>query len=234
MSNDPYRQLISRLSSQDANDRVKAAAELGEVGKPEHAPKLLEACWNDEASTVRQIAVQAYGEILKDQGADEIFKVASEHTDEYTRLYAISSLGSMSAETVENYLNQLLTDSNPKIRLTVIRSMIHAQTDGLGNQLLELYETEDDAMVLRNIIEALLLWKSKSIVPKLKTREDLNHLLENEEFRTFYNLALAIGGDKQAVTFLEEGEIDTLTRIKIRGKWYRGRNGLLEAIDLLK
>jgi HEAT repeat protein len=229
MSN-PYKTLLDRLDSLDANDRVKAAAELGEVGTPNEAPRLIQACWEDEASTVRQISVQAYAEIMGDDSFIEVLKIVNTHSDEYVVLYAISILGDLTQELVENPLKELIKNDDPKIRATVIRAMIHADTRSHSNEIYNLIDGEDDAFVLRNAIEALTLWnyhKSKGIVKKIY---DDKLLMKNEELKTIILFSLARFGDEIALEQLKNDDIDNLIRISYDGQFYRGRDGLLDLI----
>ncbi len=229
MSN-PYKSFMDRLDSLDANDRVKAAAELGEVGTANEAPRLIQACWEDEASTVRQIAVQAYAEILGDASFDEVIKVINTHTDDYVKIYAISILGDLTQELVEGPLKELIKTSDPKLRATVIRAMIHADTRSNSDEIFNLIDGEIDTFVLRNAIEAMTLWnykKSKDAIKKINHNEEL---MENEELKTIVLFSLASFGDKVALDKLRTDDIDNLIRISYNGRFYRGREGLFNLI----
>lgn len=230
---DAYKSMLDRLDSLDANDRVKAAAELGEIGTPNEAPRLIQACWEDEASTVRQISVQAYAEILGDDSFDEVLKVVNTHTDEYVRLYAISILGDLTLELVEKPLKELLKNNDPKFRATVLRAMMHADTRSNSDEIYNIIEGESDAFVLRNAVEALTLWnyeKSKDLIKKIYDNEEL---IQNEELRTIVLFSLAKFGDKTALNQLKNDDIDNLIRISYDGQFYRGRDGLLNLIKII-
>ncbi len=230
MSN-PYKSLLDRLDSLDANDRIKAAAELGEIGTPNEAPRLIQACWEDEASTVRQISVQAYAEILGDESFDEVFKVINTHTDNYVKIYAVSILGDLTQELVEHPLKELIKNTDPKLRATVIRAMIHADTRSNSDEIYKLLDVEIDPFVLRNAIEAMTLWNYKESKDAIKDISDNKELMRNEELKTIVLFSLATFGDKVALDRLKTDDIDNLIRISYNGQFYRGREGLLNLIQ---
>lgn len=228
MSQRSLDDLVARLQNKlDANDQVKAAAELGEVGTPEIAPELLKAVWHDDTSTVRQIAIQSYSEILKEKAFEEVIKVVKTHLDDYVKIYAISILGSMDSNLVTDVLAELLENTNPKIRVPVIRAMIHANTRVNSEIILKTLENETDMLVQKNLIEALAIWKYS------KSFELISDILKNSsniEIRTIALFALASFGDKNAKKELQSSEIDEYIRISQNNKTFRGRNGLLEAL----
>ncbi len=137
-NNDKLSITLSRLYSQDANDRVKAAGELGEIGTPDIAHKLLEVAYQDEASTVRQMAIQSYSEILGLDSLDEIIKSASTHFDDYVKLYSIMIMGRLGTKKVYQPLLDLLNTEDTKIQAAVIRSMIHIQTNEFAQDIFDL------------------------------------------------------------------------------------------------
>ncbi len=228
--NEGIEDLLARLHSIDANDRVKAAADLGEYGTPVIAKEVLKAAWEDEASTVRQIAIQSYYKILKNKATDEIIHAAKFHLDEYVKIYAISVLGSLNPSLVAQPLAELLNNENPKIRSTSLRSMIHAGIKENVDIVYTRLEIETNDLALKNSIELLALWRYK------KSKEKIAKIIENtnsEEVKTMGLFALASFGDKKSKKALETCYDDEYIRIIVKNKTYRGKNGLLEALKYI-
>lgn len=224
--------IVARLSSQDANDRVKAAAELGEVGTPNEAPELLKAAYEDEASTVRQMAIQAYAEILGEDSIDELVKAVNEHFDDYVRLYAIISLGNLPVSDIGKVLVKFLPLDDSKLRAATLRALIHSQSTEYGDPVFTLMKEEDDTLVFRNCIEALTLWRYAPAKSYLKgLQEQIGEF--NTEIQTFISFYLASFGNKQAREFIENGNIDEFIRIQYDDQHFRGRKGILRLLDRL-
>lgn len=224
--------VMARLYSIDANERVKAANEIGEIGTEIEAPTVLKVAYEDEASTVRQMATQSYFEILGDKGIPEIIKIATEHFDTYTRIYGISCLGKANKGLVIETLNILLDDEDEKIRVSTVRAMIHAQTIKLSDRLFSLLEHEESMIVIRNIFEALALWKYQKEHDSLEKYIEANIEKYDLELKTISYFLLAMLGDTNALKILENDDVDEYIRIKHGGKIYRGRNGLIELISI--
>jgi HEAT repeat protein len=224
--------IISRMvSSQDASDRVRAAGELGEVGTPEIAPKVLEVVWQDSQSNVREMAIQSFAEILGDDAAEDLGKVLKDHYDDNVRLYATHKLGTLSKQEAINHLKVGIHDKNEKIRAITIRELIHIEAKEMSEHLLNLLRNETYNLAKRNILEALALWRYKP------AKQIIIELLKNEnslEVITFSHFALAIFGEKDSLKFLENEEIETMLRVSYKDKIYRGREGLIEIIKILK
>jgi len=224
---------IARLYSNDANDRVKAAGELGEIGTPEVAPKLLEVTYEDEASTVRQMAIQSYSEILGEQSLNEVIKVADSHFDEYVRLYAIMILGRIGGPQVIDPLRRYLALEDEKAKAAALRAMIHAETRENGDAVFDLLKKSKAPLIIRNCIEALSLWKygdaKDYIRSKIFEREDLSDL----ELKTISAFYLAVMNDKSGRQYLQDEKIDNYIRIAVNDTHYHGRDGLLEAVSKL-
>ncbi|MHA2249994.1 MAG: HEAT repeat domain-containing protein [Candidatus Kariarchaeaceae archaeon] len=221
-------ELVARLSSLDANDRVKAAAELGEVGTPEVSPHVLKSAWGDETSTVRQMAIQAYYEILGEDAFDEIVKAAKTHFDDYVKIYAISVLGGLKADSVSSILAELLENDSDKIKITILRAMIHAHTTQNTEIVFDLVN-DNNTMIRRNAIEALARWgfkKSQPSIKKILTESELD-----PEIKTIALFALASFGDTEARQQLMVEDIDEYLRIKLGRTTYTGRDGLLDALN---
>ncbi|MHA2030185.1 MAG: HEAT repeat domain-containing protein [Candidatus Kariarchaeaceae archaeon] len=235
MSAGSLKDVLDRLYSLDANDRVKAANEIGEIGTEQEAPIVLKVAYEDEASTVRQMAIQSYYEIMKEHGFEEIRKAALSHTDEYVRIYAINILGNLRTELVSNLLLQLIEKQDEKIQATAIKSMIHANTIENASKLKSVLVNEDYVLTRCNIIEAWGLWRYSAGITEIKSIFD--EQLDNEssiELKTISALVLASFGDEKALTVLKESNIDEYYRIKVASKLYRGRSGLIEAVNQLK
>ncbi len=226
----PYSTIVARLTSIDANDRVKAAAELGEVGTEREAPHLLKAVWEDEASTVRQIAIQAYAEIMKDASFNEIYKAATEHPDRYVRLYAISVLGNILPEIVGDSLYQFLEGDDHGVHEAAVRALIHLNMSDSADRLLTLLNNDTDIYCVQSISEAIALWKYKK--GKKILEQKLNTITDNET-RIWIKFALASLGVKKYRDELENDDIDPFIRIKYNDEWYRGKDGILNLIDKL-
>lgn len=231
MNKQLLEETVARLKSLDANDRVKAASELGEIGTLNEAPSLLDSAYNDEASTVRQMAIQSYGEIMGEQGLEEITKAATNHFDDYTRIYAISILGNFPSSKVSLLLKELFNTDDYKFRTTVVRAMIHSGSSENAEFLFEKLNEETDLLTLRNMIEAFALWKFERV------KETLHRLLEkhteNIELTTIILFALAVFGDSKAVDRIKNEDIDNYMTIRLQHRNYRGKDGLLDALDHL-
>ncbi|MCE7736971.1 MAG: hypothetical protein GPJ54_18950 [Candidatus Heimdallarchaeota archaeon] len=235
MSAGSLKDVLDRLFSIDANDRVKAANEIGEIGTEEEAPIILKVAYEDEASTVQQMAIQSYFEIMKEHGFEEIKKAALSHPDQYVRIYAINILGKIKSELVTDLLLDLLDNNDEKIRATVVKSMIHANTIQNAKRLAELIETENHVLTLCNMIEACTIWKYSEAVPKIKeVYENLSKYNDSIEIKTITIFALAAFNDKKALTQLKEESIDEYYRVKINNKHFKGKSGLLQALEELK
>ncbi len=222
------KELIGQLKSEDATERLKAAAELGELGSADDAKHLIELIWNDPASPVQQIAVQAYASLKKNDAFSEVMRVIEEHIDEYVVLYAVGILGSLSADIVSEPLKKLITDDNEKIRTTALRSIIMAGLSDLSPLILELLENEEYTLAIQNGIEAMAIFrykKSKKIIENIKKKYDADI-----EIRTISTFAMASFGDKKALDYLKNEEVDEYKRITINGNRYSGRKGLLLAL----
>ena len=160
--------VLDRLFSLDANDRVKAANEIGELGTPKEAPTVLKVVYEDEASTVRQMAIQSYYEIMKENAFDELEKVVNNHPDDYVKIYALSVLEKFPSTQTEGLFKSSLESENPRIRATVTRAILHADSTMFAETLLELLNIEKDDLVIRNILESFALWKYTAAKDKLK------------------------------------------------------------------
>ncbi|MHA2403544.1 MAG: HEAT repeat domain-containing protein [Candidatus Kariarchaeaceae archaeon] len=232
MSRRELEELVQRLKSIDANDRVKAAAEIGEMGTPNEAPIVLKSAWDDETSTVRQMAIQSYFEILGESALSEILIAAQTHFDDYVKIYAISLLGKLDPQMVSDPLAKFLSSENPKIRTTALRAMIHANTRDNSDRVHKHLVNEDNHLAQKNAIEALVIWKvkdSKDSIEKILTERDNLSI----EVKTMALFALAAFGSEDARIELETADIDEYTRINLKNKTYRGRNGLLDALTNL-
>ena len=179
MSAGSLKDVLDRLYSIDASERVKAANEIGEIGTEKEAPIVLKVAYEDETSTVRQMAIQSYFEILKNEAFDEILKAAISHFDQYVRIYAVSILGKLNSELVSEPLLELVKDDDPKIRATVVKSMIHANTSQNAGHLESIFENETHMLTQCNIIEAWAIWNHKQAsnqINKLFEIDKLPHL----------------------------------------------------------
>lgn len=229
MSND-FSDYLLRLSSNDANDRVKAAAELGEIGTPEVAPNLLKAAYDDEASTVRQMAIQSYAEILGNNAYSEILKAAKNHFDDYVRLYAVSTLGKVFGENEPSDIKFLLEDKDEKIRAAAVKIILQNNLNNFAPLFLKMLDKETYDIGIRNLIEALGLWKYKEANAKI------NQILKNTkslEIKTICYFSLAIFGNEEAIYKIKNDDIDEFMRIYYEGNRYHGRDGLLVIIEQL-
>ncbi|MDH5402830.1 MAG: hypothetical protein OEZ01_06910 [Candidatus Heimdallarchaeota archaeon] len=224
------QQMVDRLYSKDANDRVKAASELGEIGTSNEAPELLKATYNDDQSTVRQMAIQSYAEIMKEDGYDEIVKVVESHEDMYVRLYAISVLAQFPQSC--DILAELLESSNIQLKSAAIRSLIRIGLEMnvvIQSKVLEILKNNDNDILLRNCIEALGLWGEKNSIPiileQLKTHP-------SSEIKTISAFSLALLGENAGKQYIEDNELDNFIRITYKGKIYRGKVGIKEILSL--
>jgi len=225
---------VSRLYSQDANDRVKAASELGEIGTPEIAPKLLDVVYEDEASTVRQMAIQSYSEILGEDSLDEVIKAADSHFDEYVKLYAVMVLGRIGSPRVSEPLSRYIRSDNPKIKAAALKAMIHAETAEQGETVFEVLQQSDKPIIVRNCIEALALWHYQGALDYIQNTYFTNEDIKDLEIKTISAFYLASFGDKKGINYLETSRVDRYVRIKIDDIYYKGGQGLLEAARLLR
>ncbi|OLS28950.1 MAG: hypothetical protein HeimC2_03880 [Candidatus Heimdallarchaeota archaeon LC_2] len=235
MSAGTLKDVMDRLYSIDANERVKAANEIGEIGTEKEAPIVLKVAHEDETSTVRQMAIQSYFEILKEKAYEDILKAAKSHFDQYVRIYAISILGKLDQNQVSEPLLELMKDEDPKIRATVVKSMIHANTIQNAKHLETFFENETHMLTQCNIIEAWAIWNYKQAKGKInKLFENTDKMESQIELKTISLFTLALFGDKKALKELKEGNIDTYYRIKVDSKHFTGRKGLVKALELLK
>lgn len=235
MSAGSLKDVLDRLYSIDANERVKAANEIGEIGTEKEAPIVLKIAYEDDASTVRQMAIQSYFEILNDKAYNEILLAANSHFDEYVRIYAVSILGKLNPDLVSEPLLELMKDENHKIRATVVKSMIHANTIQNAPHLINFFENETHILTQCNIVEAWAIWNYKQANEIISKLSEKSNLVESHiELKTISFFALALFGDKNALKKLKEADIDDYYRIKIGSKHYAGRNGLLKALKILK
>lgn len=229
-SGDGLEGMVARLYSQDANDRVKAAAELGEIGTLKEAPELLKVAYEDEASTVRQMAIQAYAEILKEDSISELVKAANNHFDDYVRLYAITTLGNLPVSDIGRELVNFLQFEDSKLRAATLRALIHSHSADYSREVFNLLKEEKDTLVIRNCIEALTLWRfdpAKSYIEELFNRLDEY----NPEIQTFISFYLASFGNTKAREFIQNGNIDEFIRVSFDDQHFRGRKGLLRLLD---
>lgn len=227
----PVQDVLDRLFSLDANDRVKAANEIGELGTPNEAPTVLKVVYEDEASTVRQMAIQSYYEIMKQDAFDELKKVVNTHSDDYVKIYALSVLEKFPSTQTEELFTSGLQSDNPRIRATVTRAILHANSMMFGEKLLDLLNTEKDNLVLRNILESFALWKYKPSKNKLMNLlESDSNIPEDPELLTMLLFALAALGEKSALKRLQEEDVDEFIRIKYKNEMFRGKQGLLELL----
>ncbi|MHA2501468.1 MAG: HEAT repeat domain-containing protein [Candidatus Kariarchaeaceae archaeon] len=222
---------VSRLYSQDANDRVKAAGELGEIGTPEVAEILLKVAYEDEASTVRQMAIQSYGEILSTKATQELVKAVSSHYDEYVQMYALNSLGNIGGEGAAETMLRNLEHPNPRMQATTLRAMIHSETKEYAPDVFEFLKDTTDSLLQRNCIEALALWKYKPAKAYISDTYFENRELNDLELKTISAFYLAVMGEKKGKNFLKNERVDNYMRIAVNDKHYRGGTGLLEAAD---
>lgn len=231
-NNDKLSITLSRLYSQDANDRVKAAGELGEIGTPDIAHKLLEVAYQDEASTVRQMAIQSYSEILGLDSLDEIIKSASTHFDDYVKLYSIMIMGRLGTKKVYQPLLDLLSTEDTKIQAAVIRSMIHIQTNEFAQDIFDLLKKSNETIIIRNCIEALSLWKFSEAINFIEENY-FNTKQIDSELKTISAFYLSVFKKKYGIKFLEQNDVDQFVRVNINNITYKGGNGLLEASKLI-
>ncbi len=235
MSAGSLKDVLDRLYSIDANERVKAANEIGEIGTEKEAPIVLKKAYEDETSTVRQMAIQSYFEILSDKAYDEILKAANSHFDEYVRIYAVSILGKLNPDLVTDPLLELMKDENHKIRATVVKSMIHANTIQNASHLESFFEKETHILTQCNIIEAWAIWNYKQATEIISKLFENSNLIESHiELKTISLFTLALFDDKNALKKLKEVDIDDYYRIKIDSIYYTGRDGLIKALKMLK
>lgn len=227
-----YDTIIGRLeTSIDATDRVKAAAELGEVGNPEVAPVLLKAVWEDSQSGVRQAAITSYVEVLGEESIEELEKVISSHFDPYVRLNAISMLPKLSRDSAVRLLETALGSEDEKIRSLAIRELYMLNTPELAPRFVDLLKKETYRLAKRNLIEALALWKYS---PAFQTINEILEMDRDPEIQTIGTFALAVLGDDPSKQKLEEMKVDAFLRVKYRDEWYRGRDGLIQLLSLLE
>lgn len=230
LPSDELEMIVNRLRTAiDASDRVKAAAEIGELGTPEIAPKVLDAVWEDEKSNVRQLAVQSYAEILGNEGVEALNVIIEKHTDNYVRLYAIISLGTLSKELVLPTLTKTLEDTDQKIRATTIKQFMHLNARETAPLLMQLLSKESYVLAIRNAVEALAIWKYKAAQSII---ENILKHSENEEITTICLFALACFGSPTAKTQLQEYDVDSDFRVKFMDTTYRGKDGLLKIVAL--
>lgn len=220
---------ILTLSSEDATERMRAVAELGEEGDQSVAPKIKDIIWNDKSPSIQQIAVQSYAEILGDESMDEMRRIIESHHDRYVIQYALGALGNFKSENVETYLGSLMEEMDDTLRTTVLRSIIRSNSLGLRDKVMQILAKETYPLAIRNCIEALALWKYKK--SKKLIEEIMSNNTNDIEIKTISLFALAVFGDKKAKKSLIEGEIDDYTRITVGNKNYKGRKGLLLALD---
>lgn len=222
---------VSRMrTSQDASDRVKAAGELGDIGTPEIAPAVMEAVWEDPKSNVREMAIQSYAEIMGDDGSEQLGKVALEHFDPNVQFYAIYKLGTLSKEKSLPFLERVLNSKDEKHRAMAIKQIIKLNASETSAQLLDILRDETYVLAQRNILEALAIFKYKEAKNQIR---DFLTSTNNQELLTFGNFALACFGDKSAKKYLETEELERLIRVSYKDKIYRGRNGLLEIVNMI-
>lgn len=222
------KELVDKLKSDDATERLKSAAELGEDGSEEDAFHLVDLIWNDPSSTVSQIAVQAYSELLKEKSFDLVKDVIEKHKDEYVVLYAINILGSIPSDISSNLIDELLDNPNDKIRTAAIRSAISNSSQKLEPKIRAILEKETYSLAIQNCIEALTLWRIKKAKKLIKDVAD--KFDDDLEINTISNFSLASFGDKDALQSLKNNPIDEYKRITVNGSRYSGRDGLLEAL----
>ncbi len=226
-----FDSIIARLeTSVDATDRVKAAAELGEVGDPEVAPFLLKTVWEDSQSGVRQAAVTSYIEVLKEKAMPELEKIIFNHFDSYVRMNAVSMLPKLDMSVAVKLLRRLLDSEDEKIRAMAIRELYFFDDRHSIEKFMQMLEKETYHLALRNILEALALWKAKDSYPLIKKllQKDLSN-----EVKTLAHLALAIFGDRESAEFLKSNEADSSLRIKYDNEWFRGKDGLWTLVEKL-
>lgn len=220
---------INTLNSKDATERLRAVAELGEEGNPTVAPRIKDIIWNDKSPSIQQIAVQSYAEILGDESIDEMRRIIETHHDSYVIQYALGALGNFKSDNVETFLGKLIESEDDNFRTTVLRSIIRSNSDGLKDKVLQVLTKEKYPLAIRNCIEALALWKYKK---SKKLIEEVMNMNENDlEIKTISLFALAVFGDKKAKKALMGEEIDDYTRITVNNTNYKGRKGLLLALD---
>ena len=228
-NNDKLSITLSRLYSQDANDRVKAAGELGEIGTPDIAHKLLEVAYQDEASTVRQMAILLRKGL---DSLDEIIKSASTHFDDYVKLYSIMIMGRLGTKKVYQPLLDLLSTEDTKIQAAVIRSMIHIQTNEFAQDIFDLLKKSNETIIIRNCIEALSLWKFSEAINFIEENY-FNVKQIDSELKTISAFYLSVFKKKYGIKFLEQNDVDQFVRVNINNITYKGGNGLLEASKLI-
>jgi len=229
MSTSDIQAIVNRLYSQDANDRVKAAGEIGEVGTPQEAPIILKVAYEDEASTVRQMAIQSYYEILNGLALAEIKKASMSHFDEYVKIYAISILGNYAINEVQDTFEKLIESSDSKIQITTVKALIHANGTNFADKLLQMFPSKKSDHLSQVIVEAMALWNFKKASKPIE-KYYITHQTVPLELKTILLFAMASFGNKNAKKSLETEEIDNFSSIKVGDKRYRGRNGLLEAL----
>ncbi len=227
-----FDSILARLeTSVDATDRVKAAAELGEVGTPEVAPILLKVAWEDSQSGVRQAAITSYAEIMKNDAVPELKRAVETHFDSYVRLNALSMLVTLDDEVTLPFLKELIKSSDEKIRSLAIRELFMKGASEMAPLFLEALQTETYSLAQRNLLEALAIWKYHGAEPAI--REILDNA-RHDEIQIVALFALSVFGDNGALAKLKEIKIDSYFRIKYNDHWYRGKEGLLKLIDRLK
>ncbi|RMG26964.1 MAG: HEAT repeat domain-containing protein [Methanobacteriota archaeon] len=223
-----FDSIIARLeTSIDATDRVKAAAELGEVGTPEVAPILLKAVWEDSQSGVRQAAITSYVEVLGEDAYPELEKVITSHFDAYVRLNAISMLSKLPKDMSLQLLQKGLDSDDDKVRTLSIRELYLIGAKELAPRFVELLRTESYHLAKRNLIEALAIWKvneAKDIIKQVISQDS------DPEIQGIGVFGLAALGEPGAKEKLENMDIDPFIRIKFDNEWFRGKEGLLSLL----
>lgn len=225
--------IIARLYSADANDRVKAAGEIGEIGTETEAPLVLKIAYEDEASTVRQMAIQSFHEIMKRKSLEEIVRAARSHFDEYVRIYAISILGQFDKVDLSEVIPDLLHEMNPRIKIATVKAVADLNYSEMAPKLLELFPSPESPLLTQVIAEAFAIMKYKKSKDKIKQYYVSNLDNLSLELKTAIVFALSSFGDKSAKKSLKNDEIDNFFTIKIGNQHYRGRKNLLKALNSL-
>ena len=230
MTNEEMNKVLYTLkTSEDANARVRAAAKLGDYSDYSIINDILDVIWKDEKSNVQEMAVHSYARIAKKAGLDSLKKIASEHPEPNVRMYSLIKLAEVDFENSNGVINKATNESNKIVRAIALKQIVDYGDRKFAPILLEKLQTENHLLCIRNIIQALGLWRY------FKAKEKLEEILKatnSLEIKTISHFALARMDVKASESYLRSEKIDETIVIRKNGKNYRGREMLIALLKI--
>lgn len=200
---------LERLKSKDAEERRRAAEELGAL-KDARGAAPLAAALADEAPGVRLAAARALGELKVPETAGRLSALLGKDPDVQTRAAAALSLGHIGGEPAEKALLTALKDAADDVALAAASALTTMRSSRAVEPLAAWLKSPS---ILRRRAAAGML----GVVGTSKSVSALTKALKDEESSVRLAAAVSLGslGDPSAVPALKPLLMDTFSPVAV-------------------